>query len=74
MTTPARKKPGPKGPRLAPDERTRPFSVRLTDARIETLKLLGVSAWLEPLLDRERRRMERASQQPRNDVSNASNG
>ena len=52
-----RAKPGPK--RLPEEQRTHPRSIRTTDARWETLTTLGVSEWLEPLLDRERERMER---------------
>ena len=52
-----RAKPGPKP--LPPEQQTRPRSIRTTDARWETLTTLGVSEWLEPLLDRERKRLER---------------
>ena len=38
-------------PALPPEEKTRPYSVRLTDARIEKLKRLG-SAWLNKAIDR----------------------
>lgn len=49
----------PPGSGLPADMKTKPRSIRLTDARWETLRQLGVSGWLEPLLDRERKRLER---------------
>lgn len=36
---------------LPEDQRTKPYSVRLTEARIAKLKLLG-SAWLNSAIDR----------------------
>ena len=43
--------PGSGGPRLAPEDATKPRSVRLTDARWEKLKRLG-SDWLGAAIDR----------------------
>lgn len=40
-------------PNLPPDQQTKPRSIRTTDARWKMLCQLGVSQWLEPLLDRE---------------------
>lgn len=42
--------PGTGGPRLAPEDATKPRSVRLTDARWEKLKRLG-SDWLAQKID-----------------------
>lgn len=42
--------PGTGGPRLAPEDATKPRSVRLTDARWEKLKRLG-SDWLAHKID-----------------------
>jgi hypothetical protein len=51
--TPERR-PGARGrPRLAPDDTTKPRSVRLNDARWSKLKRLG-TAWLERAVDRAR--------------------
>jgi len=36
---------------LPPDQKTRPYSVRLTEARIEKLKMLG-SEWLNKAIDK----------------------
>lgn len=49
----------PPGTGLPPDQQTKPRSVRLTEERWQTLRQLGVSEWLEPLLDRERKRLMR---------------
>lgn len=43
--------PGTGGRRLAPEDATKPRSVRLTDARWEKLKRLG-SDWLAGAIDR----------------------
>lgn len=45
--------PGSGGPRLAPEDATKPRSVRLNDARWAKLKRLG-SDWLEGAIDRAR--------------------
>jgi hypothetical protein len=46
------KTPRPQGrPALPPAQKTRPYSVRLTAARIEKLKLLG-SEWLNKAIDK----------------------
>jgi len=55
-TTPAQPKrrgrpPGTGGPRLAPEDATKPRSVRLDDARWAKLKGLG-REWLERAIDR----------------------
>lgn len=42
-------------PALPPEQRTKPYSVRLTDARIEKLKRLG-SEWLNKAIDRAKDR------------------
>ena len=52
--TRAKIKPGtrPQGrPTLPPDQKTRPYSVRLTEARIEKLKRLK-SEWLNKAIDK----------------------
>lgn len=43
--------PGTGGPRLAPEDATKPRSVRLNDARWEKLKRLGRD-WFERTIDR----------------------
>lgn len=43
--------PGAAGPRLAPEDQTKPRSVRLNDARWQKLKRLG-TGWLEGVIDR----------------------
>lgn len=45
--------PGSGGPRLAPEDATKPRSVRLNDARWDKLQRLGRS-WLEGAIDRAR--------------------
>lgn len=45
--------PGSTGPRLAPEDATKPRSVRLNDARWDKLKRLG-TGWLERQIDRAR--------------------
>jgi hypothetical protein len=45
--------PGSTGPRLAPEDATKPRSVRLNDARWEKLKRLGTD-WLARQIDRAR--------------------
>lgn len=45
--------PGSGGPRLAPENVTKPRSVRLNEARWEKLQRLG-RAWLEGAIDRAR--------------------
>ena len=47
-----KKEPRPQGrPALPPAQKTRPYSVRLTEARIEKLKLLG-TPWLNKAIDK----------------------
>lgn len=59
MSDVPRAKTGPKGPRLPPEERGEVMPIRLSRARQETLRVLGVAVWLAPLLDRERKRLIR---------------
>lgn len=45
--------PGSSGPRLAPEDATKPRSVRLNEARWEKIQRLGRD-WLEAAIDRAR--------------------
>lgn len=60
MTTPTRKKPGPKGPRLPADE-TRCETIRMRATRSEKALYLriGGDKWFRELLDLEQRKLER---------------
>ena len=55
QTSPKRRgrPPGSGGPRLAPEDATKPRSVRLNEARWEKLQRLGRD-WLEVAIDRAR--------------------
>jgi hypothetical protein len=60
MTAPARKKPGPKGPRLPADEtRCETIRLRATQSEKALFERLGGPEWLRDLLAVEQRKLER---------------